>query len=62
MKCFCNEIENQKVYPIFIKNNGKSFEIHIESDDDVKKVIYLPDGTVLETEISDITLNCPIKK
>lgn len=25
MKCFCNEIENQKVYPIFIKNNGKSF-------------------------------------
>ena len=44
------------------KKNGKSFEIHIESDDDVKKVIYLPDGTVLETEISDITLNCPIKK
>jgi hypothetical protein len=44
------------------KKNGKSFEIHIESDEDVKKVIYLPDGTVLETTIAEITLNCPIKK
>ncbi len=25
MKCFCNEIEEQKVYPILIKNYGKSY-------------------------------------
>lgn len=44
------------------KKNGKEFEIHVESDDDVKKTIYLPDKTVLETEISEVTLKCQIKK
>ena len=44
------------------KKNGSEFEITIESDDDVKKTVYLPDGTVFETEISKVTLNCPLKK
>ncbi len=43
------------------KRNGKEFEITVQSDDDVKKTIYLPDGTVLETEISEVTLKCQLK-
>jgi hypothetical protein len=44
------------------KKEGDNFTITVESDDDVKKTIYMPDGTVLETDIADITLTCKLKK
>jgi hypothetical protein len=52
---------NGEVYVEWHKE-GKEFVLTVESDDDVKKAIYMPDGTVLETDISEITLRCPIKK
>ena len=52
---------NGEVYVEWHKEN-KEFVLTVESDDDVKKAIYMPDGTVLETDISEITLRCPIKK
>jgi hypothetical protein len=42
--------------------DGDNFTITVESDDDVKKTIYMPDGTELETDIADITLTCKLKK
>lgn len=44
------------------KKDGKEFEITVTSDDNVGKTIYMPDGTVLDTTISTLTLRCPLKK
>jgi len=43
------------------KKDGKDFEITVESDEGVKKTIYMPDKTVLETDIDRVTLKCKIK-
>ncbi len=44
------------------KKTGKNFEITVKSDENVKKTIYMPNGTVLETSIGAMTLNCTLKK
>ena len=44
------------------KKTGKSFEITVKSTEGVKKTIYMPDGTVFETSLGALTLNCKLKK
>ncbi len=44
------------------KKNGKKFEITVKSDENVKKTIYMPDGKILSTSVSGLTLECDLKK
>lgn len=44
------------------KKTGKKFEITVKSDEDVRKTIYMPDGKILTTSVSGLTLECDIKK
>ena len=44
------------------KKTGKKFEITVKSDENVRKTIYMPDGKILTTSVSGLTLECDIKK
>jgi hypothetical protein len=44
------------------KKNGKKFEITVKTDDDVRKTIYMPDGRVISTTVSGLTLECDLKR
>ena len=47
------------VFVSWAKNNGE-FTIHVKSADNVRKVIYLPNGDAYETDKNEITLCCSI--
>ena len=43
------------------KKNGDTFTITVKSNDNVKKVIYLPNGEAYEATNAEITLNCIVE-
>ncbi|MBQ4509822.1 MAG: hypothetical protein II984_03780 [Clostridia bacterium] len=44
------------------KKTGKKFEITVKSDENVRKTIYMPDGKILTTSVSGLTLECELKR
>lgn len=56
MKCFCDEIENQKVFPIVIKNNGNRYltlyyyTVHSDSvlHSNTKRILYFQSVAAME--------------
>ena len=40
------------------RNENSQFTIHIKSEDNVRKVIYLPNGETYESTLNEITLSC----
>ncbi len=47
------------VFVSWRKENG-TFTIHIKSEDNVRKVVYLPNGEAYESDLNEITLSCAI--
>ncbi len=47
------------VFVSWRKANGE-FTIHIKSEDNVRKVVYLPNGEAYESDLNEITLSCAI--